>query len=138
LCIFPLAGMALGGMVSLIVTGFELQLTQGWAPYITTLLIFGGGFLIEGKFLAPRVIGRKLKLSDAWVYLGLFAGEIMGGLIGMLLVLPILSLLNQVIITVVEAWDQRFKPEVWNYSMARWRRIHGKTAGTHPRKPLGH
>lgn len=133
LCIFPLAGMTLGGLVSLVVTAFELQLSQGWEPYITTLLIFGGGFAIEGKFLAPHIIGRKLHLSDAWVYLGLFAGEVMGGFVGMLLVLPIISLLNQIIITVVEAWDQRFKPEVWRYRMERWNRIYGKR--TTPSKP---
>jgi predicted PurR-regulated permease PerM len=129
LCVIPIAGMVIGASLALVVTGFELQLSQGWMPYLTILGIFAAGVTLEGKFLAPYIIGRKLKLSDAWVYLGLFAGEVIGGLMGMLLVLPLLSLFNQIILTVTEAWDQRFKPEVWHRLMAR----HARVAGS--RKP---
>ena len=58
-------------------------------------LIFIGFFLvlqqIEGNLIYPKVVGGKIGLPSIWVLVGVIAGGALGGVFGMLVGVPILS-----------------------------------------------
>lgn len=61
---------------------------------------------IEGNFIYPRVVGKKIGLPGIWVLLGITVGGKAGGIPGMLFGVPILSsiytLLKQVVLILEE------------------------------------
>ena len=64
-------------------------------------LIFIGFFLvlqqIEGNLIYPKVVGGKIGLPSIWVLVGVMAGGSIGGVFGMLLGVPILSVVYALI-----------------------------------------
>lgn len=64
-------------------------------------LIFVGFFLvlqqIEGNLIYPKVVGGKIGLPSIWVLVGVIAGGSIGGVFGMLLGVPVLSVVYALI-----------------------------------------
>lgn len=64
-------------------------------------LIFIGFFLvlqqIEGNLIYPKVVGGKIGLPSIWVLVGVMAGGSIGGVFGMLLGVPVLSIVYTLI-----------------------------------------
>lgn len=64
-------------------------------------LIFIGFFLIlqqiEGNLIYPKVVGGKIGLPSIWVLVGVMAGGSIGGVFGMLLGVPVLSVVYALI-----------------------------------------
>jgi predicted PurR-regulated permease PerM len=46
---------------------------------------------IEGNLIYPKVVGGKIGLPSIWVLVGVIAGGALGGVFGMLIGVPVLS-----------------------------------------------
>ncbi len=82
----PIFGMLLG-----VVTGLAMALVQFALDPVRVglvLAVFAIGQVIEGQFLTPRIVGRKIGLHPVWVVFALLAGGALYGLVGLLLAVP--------------------------------------------------
>jgi predicted PurR-regulated permease PerM len=49
---------------------------------------------LEGNVLSPLIVGKSLHMHPLLIMLALFAGEELGGIIGMILAVPILAVIK--------------------------------------------
>ncbi|MFY0543382.1 AI-2E family transporter [Brevibacillus sp. H7] len=53
--------------------------------------------IIEGNILSPNIVGRSLHLHPLMIIFALLAGEVVGGIIGLIVAVPVLAVLKVVI-----------------------------------------
>ncbi|MEO8804019.1 MAG: AI-2E family transporter [Rudaea sp.] len=82
----------LGGITG-IVMGIIAAVVQyhDWLHVILVLVVFGVGNLLEGYVLVPRLVGEKIGLHPLAVIFAILAGGELFGFLGVLLALPIAS-----------------------------------------------
>jgi predicted PurR-regulated permease PerM len=73
-----------------------IGLTQGWATGLLTLGWITIIHLLESYVLNPKIIGRTARIHPVIVFFALIAGERAGGLLGVLLGVPVASILQNV------------------------------------------
>ena len=74
-----------------IIIGSVLILSVAPVKVITFLIYILILQQIEGNLIYPKVVGGKIGLPSIWVLVGVMAGGSIGGVFGMLLGVPILS-----------------------------------------------
>jgi predicted PurR-regulated permease PerM len=91
----PYLGAGTGFVVSMCVA-----VSQFW-PNWTPIVVVGGTFLIGEMLadyvLAPRIIGRQIKLNPVWLMFALFAFGSLFGFIGLLVAVPLAAGLGVVL-----------------------------------------
>jgi predicted PurR-regulated permease PerM len=112
-CCIPIVGVIVPLIVSLLVAAFEPSLNTDFMIYLKLLVTFVvGGFLLEGKFLSPKLIGDKIEVPGPIVILGILAGEKMAGVFGMLVALPVISILKVLLVAFSNWWLTTGRPEI--------------------------
>jgi hypothetical protein len=53
--------------------------------------------LLTDNVLAPRLMGELIGLNPVWIFIALFIGAKIGGVLGLLLAIPIASVTKQII-----------------------------------------
>lgn len=99
----PLLGTILGALLAFIVTGLHIQLT-GWEPYAIVGATFALGQFLENFILTPKLVGESVGLHPLWVLLALFAAGEWFGLVGILLALPVATLLSVIMPKLYRLW----------------------------------
>jgi predicted PurR-regulated permease PerM len=88
----PYLGAGTGFVVSMCVA-----VSQFW-PNWTPIIVVGGTFLIGEMLadyvLAPRIIGRRVKLNPVWLMFALFAFGSLFGFVGLLIAVPLAAALG--------------------------------------------
>ena len=88
----------LGSVVGLVVaTGAAIFQFQDMLHPLFVLIVFGGGQMLEGMFLTPRLVGDQIGLHPVVVIFAVLAGGQLFGLLGILLALPAAAALNVVV-----------------------------------------
>jgi predicted PurR-regulated permease PerM len=85
------------GTISGFVVSVSLACFQFWPDYThigVIVAIFVVGQFIEGNFLAPKLVGDKVRLHPVWVMFALFAFGALFGFVGALLALPVAAALG--------------------------------------------
>ena len=80
------------GTISGFVVSTALACFQFWPDYTYIGIVIGifvAGQFIEGNFLAPKLVGDKVRLHPVWVMFALFAFGSLFGFVGALLALPV-------------------------------------------------
>ncbi|MGB5950384.1 MAG: AI-2E family transporter [Parvibaculum sp.] len=80
------------GTISGFVVSTALACFQFWPDYASIgviVAIFVVGQFIEGNFLAPKLVGDKVRLHPVWVMFSLFAFGALFGFVGALIALPV-------------------------------------------------
>jgi predicted PurR-regulated permease PerM len=74
-----------------------VAISQFW-PNWTPIVVVGGTFLagemLADYVLAPRIIGRRVKLNPVWLMFALFAFGSLFGFIGLLIAVPLAAALG--------------------------------------------
>jgi predicted PurR-regulated permease PerM len=97
----PLIGM-IAGLISFVpylggITGVLMGVIaalvqyQDWTHVILVLAVFGVGNLLEGYVLVPRLVGEKIGLHPLAVIFAILTGGELFGFLGVLLALPVAS-----------------------------------------------
>jgi predicted PurR-regulated permease PerM len=78
------------GTITGFVVGIGLALAQSQNYVLAGMVagVFIAGNLMEGNFLAPKLVGKKIGLHPVWVIFALLAGGALFGFVGVLLALP--------------------------------------------------
>ncbi|MEK4564425.1 AI-2E family transporter [Alkalihalobacillus sp. FSL R5-0424] len=87
--IIPYFGAIIGMVPALIAA-----LLISWEKALYTLIILAVIQQIEGNVLSPLIVGRTLHLHPLFIILALLVGVELGGIIGLLLAVPLLAVLK--------------------------------------------
>lgn len=82
----PYVGMLVGTAAGLLVAWFQFETWQG---VLTIAAIFAVGQLIEGNFVAPKLVGDKVGLHPVWIIFGMLSGGALFGLLGVIIAVPV-------------------------------------------------
>lgn len=100
----PYLGFGLG-FVAAIIAGF-FQFGMDWVQISLIVGAFLVGQAVEGYILQPLLLGDKIGLSPLWVIFAVLAGAQLAGIAGMLVALPLASVLNVLARHAYEAYRQ--------------------------------
>ncbi|MAI07996.1 MAG: hypothetical protein CMF61_03465 [Magnetococcales bacterium] len=103
LSFIPFIGMGLGLVFAMVLAVMQYQLS-GIEPYLIILAIFAVGQLLEGFILTPKLVGESTGLHPVWVIFAVMAGGELGGFLGMLIALPLATILTVVIPIALKIW----------------------------------
>lgn len=103
LSFIPFIGMGLGLVFALVLAVMQYQLS-GIEPYLIILAIFAVGQFLEGFILTPKLVGESTGLHPVWVIFAVMAGGELGGFLGMLIALPLATILTVVIPIALRIW----------------------------------
>ncbi len=97
----PYVGMFVGVAVGLTVAVFQFR---ELVPVLMVAGVFALGQFIEGNFLTPRVVGRRIRLHPVWVIFAVLAGTALFGFAGTFLGTPAAAVIAVLIRFGVERW----------------------------------
>lgn len=84
----------LGFLVGVTAAGVAAYLQfQDWIPLVWVLAVFGAGQLLEGTVLTPKLVGGRIGLHPVAVIFAVMAGAQLFGFVGVLIALPVASVL---------------------------------------------
>lgn len=72
----------------------SLMQTGEFNQFIFVLCLYAGGQLLESIILTPLMIGKKTGLHPVWILFFIFAGGMLKGIVGVLLALPVATILG--------------------------------------------
>lgn len=83
-----------GSLIGVLLTAYAVLLNDGtmwnYAGVLITFVLVQG---LEGFWLTPRILGKRVGLSPLYVFLAVLIGGIMFGPIGVLLAVPALAVI---------------------------------------------
>ncbi len=97
----PYVGMLAGVAVGLTVAAFQFGAPL---PVLLTAGVFALGQFVEGNFLTPRVVGRRIRLHPVWVIFAVLAGTALFGFAGTFLGTPAAAVIAVLARFGVERW----------------------------------
>jgi predicted PurR-regulated permease PerM len=68
--------------------------------------------LVTDNVLAPRLMGELIGLNPVWIFIALFIGAKIGGVLGLLLAIPIASVTKQIIDDLREEKSKKIEPKI--------------------------
>jgi len=86
-----------GAMIAMVVGAILIAITDP-VQAIVFIIIFQVVQQIEGNFIYPRVVGKSVGLSPMWTLLAISVGGKLFGIIGMLIGLPLASVIYALIV----------------------------------------
>lgn len=96
----------LGSAVTLVVLTFVAVLTfEAPTRALVVPLVFLGLATIEGQFVTPIVVGRRMSLSPMVIVVALLIGDWMWGVVGLLIAVPVLAVFK-----ILCSHDERMVP----------------------------
>ena len=94
LVIVPYAGWALGAIIGIGVALFQFD---SHAHTGAIAGVFLAGQVLEGYFLTPKLVGKKVGLHPVWIIFGMLCGAALFGFVGVLLAVPVTAVLGVLI-----------------------------------------
>lgn len=87
------------GITTVLVLTLLISFIHGAPPstFIAIGVVFAVGMAVEGSFLTPRIVGRRVGLSPLMLIIALLVGGELSGLVGMLLAVPIAAILKVIV-----------------------------------------
>ncbi len=91
LSFIPFVGTIFGFTASL---ALALAQFDEWHRIAIVIGIFIFGQVVEGNFLTPKLVGDRVRLHPVWVIFALLAGGALFGFVGVLLAVPVASVIG--------------------------------------------
>lgn len=108
--LLPYIGVPLGGVMAVILGVVEFQLEPLWI-YLALPVTVIAGVTVDHKLLTPVTIGHTVKVYELFVYLAIYLGGAIGGLVGITLALPAMVIINELIIHFYRHWLEHRRAE---------------------------
>jgi predicted PurR-regulated permease PerM len=89
----PLIGTIIAALVALLEGSYYLQMSNFWFM-VLVLAIYGVLMVIKNIWVRPRVMGRSVQMNEGIVFVAIVAGVIYGGILGALVIVPVLASLG--------------------------------------------
>ncbi len=85
----PYVGFGIGLILALLAGALQFS---GWYGPVAVFVVYGIGQVVEGLFLTPRMVGKRIGMSPLTVIFALFAFGHLFGFVGVLVALPVSAL----------------------------------------------
>ncbi|HAA93466.1 MAG: AI-2E family transporter [Rhodospirillaceae bacterium] len=84
------------GMLAGVVVGLGIAIAQfdTYGPIVAVGAVFAVGQIVEGNFVTPKLVGDRVGLHAVWIIFALMAGGALFGFLGVLLAVPIASVIG--------------------------------------------
>ena len=105
--IIPYLGFAVGIISAVVATLFQFGID--WMQLVLVAIVFMVGQVIEGYVLQPFLLGDKIGLSPVAVVFAVLAGAHLGGILGMLIALPVAA----VIVVLLKHGREFYETTAW-------------------------
>ena len=86
LVIVPYAGWFLGASIGVAVAFFQFDEINHVGAIASVFLV---GMCLEGYYLTPKLVGKKVGLHPVWIIFGMLSGAALFGFVGVLLAVPV-------------------------------------------------
>jgi predicted PurR-regulated permease PerM len=93
LVVVPYIGLATGYVLTVLVTIVTKE--SGWYLAGVTL-VFGLTQVLESNIITPNIVGNKVKINPLAAMIALFVGQMVWGVAGMILAIPMLAMIKVV------------------------------------------
>lgn len=93
LSFIPYVGSVVGFGTAIAIALFQYQF-QFYPMVLVVIGVFVGGHIAEGYVLTPKLVGDRVGLHPVWVMFALFAGGSLFGFVGVLLAVPVASVIG--------------------------------------------
>ena len=90
--LIPYIGTFIGGLVPILY--ILITYTNPLNTMIQVLILFIVVQSIEGNFLTPRIVGGNIKINALAIIIGLFVGNMVWGMAGMLIIVPVMAIMK--------------------------------------------
>ncbi len=103
LSFIPYIGLAITMVVGLLVAVFQ------FGDVVNVLIVLGvfvAGQMIEGNFITPKLVGDKVGLHPLWIMFALLSGGALFGFTGVMVAIPVASILGVLVRFLVEKYKQ--------------------------------
>lgn len=96
----------IGIFIALLIGALITFATSGISHVLFIVIAIGVIHAIDGNIIMPRVVGSKVKINSLIVIIGLVIGEMLWGIAGMFLTIPVLAILKIIFDRVegLQAW----------------------------------
>src|SRR5690554_1942053 len=84
--VVPYFGFAIGSILAVLVVLIDWS---GWGPLIAVGIVYGVIQTAESYLITPKIVGEKVGLNPVTVIIVLLIGGQIGGLLGVLLAIPV-------------------------------------------------
>jgi predicted PurR-regulated permease PerM len=91
----PLIGTLIAALVALLEGSTVLSISNFWFMLLV-LAIYGVLMIIKNIWVRPRVMGRSVQMHEGLVFMAIVGGVVYGGVLGALIVVPVLASLGVV------------------------------------------
>ncbi|MGH7123933.1 MAG: AI-2E family transporter [Stellaceae bacterium] len=91
LAFIPYVGFAIGFVLAMLLALTQFS-DQSHVLYVAA--IFGIGMVVEGNFLTPRLVGRRVQLHPVWIVFALLSFGTLFGLLGVLIAVPMAAVIG--------------------------------------------
>jgi predicted PurR-regulated permease PerM len=103
LALVPYLGFVFGFGVALLLTLLEYQ--DFWHA-LGVILTFGVAQTVEGWFLTPRLLGKRVGLHPVWILVALLLGGELFGLPGIIVAVPVAAALRVVLVQALKVYQE--------------------------------
>jgi predicted PurR-regulated permease PerM len=107
LSFIPFVGALIGITVGL---GFALSQFDTWIPVLMVGGVFAVGITIEGHFLSPQLVGRRVGLHPVWVLFALLAAGNFFGFLGLLIAVPMAAIIGVLVRFAMDRYSEDYLP----------------------------
>lgn len=104
--LIPVAGVIIGAIPSIFILFMAEPIQALWFILFIAILQ-----IVEGNLIYPRVVGDSLGLPPLWVLIAIIIGGGLMGILGILLSVPIISILYQLIKEYISKKTEEFSSE---------------------------
>jgi predicted PurR-regulated permease PerM len=94
--LLPYIGVPVGGVMAALLGIMTYQLENLWL-YPALLATVAAGVTVDHKVLTPVVIGQSIKVYELFVYFAIYFGAAAGGIVGVILALPAMTVISECI-----------------------------------------
>ena len=111
--LIPYIGVPIGGCIAALLALVSFQFDAIWI-YPALIIIVTLGTTIDHKMLTPTVIGRSVSVHELWVYVAIYIGFSIGGIVGVILALPAMTVISEVVKRSFALWHEHRQAERQN------------------------
>ena len=97
----PYLGFGLGLLLALLAGVLQFS---GWYGVIAVAVVYGIGQLVEGLYLTPRLVGKRIGINPLMVIFALLAFGHLFGFVGVLIALPVSAVIAVAVRRLNAAW----------------------------------
>ena len=86
----------IGILTALLIASLITFATSSFTHVLLVFLVLGIIHVVDGNFIMPKIVGSKVKINTLIALLGLVVGEVIWGVTGMLLSIPVIAIIKVV------------------------------------------